>query len=223
MKIQLYTGTRRYIGDEGQFSAIWKQPVDGPVRITSTGIVGDEQADGRVHGGAEKAVHHYAGENYAKLAARFPTIAGSLVVGSIGENVSTLGLDETSVFIGDIFRLGTAVVQVSQPRKPCWKIDARYEITGLTAFIVESGHTGWYYRVLEEGEAAPGDLLEHLDRPAGAITLDALWTAWHRHRPDADRLRQIAGAPGLTPAWIRKIDERLAWLAANSGTTTKPA
>ena len=215
MKIQLYTGTPRYIGDDGQFSAIWKQPAAGPLRITKAGIVGDVQADRRVHGGPEKAVHHYAGENYAKLAARFPQIADALVVGSIGENISTVGIDESAVCIGDIYRLGSAIVQVSQPRRPCWKIDARYGISGITAFIVDSGHTGWYYRVLEEGEAGSGDDFSLVERPAGAVPLATLWTTWHHHRPDADRLRAIAHAPGLTPAWIQRIDERLAWLAAN--------
>ena len=215
MKIQLYTGTPRYIGDDGQFSAIWKQPAAGPLRITKEGIAGDVQADRRVHGGPEKAVHHYAGENYARLAARFPQIADALVVGSIGENISTFGLDESSVCIGDTFRLGSAVVQVSQPRRPCWKIDARYGLGGITAFINESGHTGWYYRVLEEGEVTDGDEITLIGRPAGAVPLATLWTTWHFHRPDADRLRMIAHAPGLTPAWVKRIDDRLAWLAAN--------
>lgn len=215
MTLRLYSGTPRYIGDEGQFSAIWKQPVEGPVRITREGIVGDEQADRRVHGGPEKAVHHYAAENYERLAERFPRIAADLVVGSIGENVSTIGVDETSVCIGDIYRLGSALVQVSQPRRPCWKIDARYGVAGITAFINESGHTGWYYRVLEEGVAALGDTFTLEERLPDAVSLDSLWTTWHRHRPDAERLRTIARAPGLTPAWVKKIDDRLAWLAAN--------
>ncbi len=215
MSLRLFSGTPRYIGDEGQFSAIWKQPVEGAVRITREGLARDAQADRRVHGGPEKAVHHYAADNYARLAARFPGIAGDLVVGSIGENVSTSGIDETTVCIGDIYRLGTALVQVSQPRRPCWKIDARYGLAGITAFINESGLTGWYYRVLEEGTAAAGDAFALEERLPGAISLDFLWTSWHRHRPDAERLRAIAQAPGLTPAWVKKIDDRLAWLAAN--------
>jgi MOSC domain-containing protein YiiM len=213
--IQLFAGTPVRIDDEGQFSAIWKQPVAGPVRIAKAGLVGDVQADRRVHGGPEKAVHQYAGENYAKLAAAFPQIADTLIVGSIGENISTFGFDETNVCIGDIVRAGSAVLQVSQPRRPCWKIDSRYGLKGITAYIVESGLTGWYYRVLEEGEAQPGEPLEIIERPAGAVLLDTLWTSWHRHRPDHEALAAIAGAPGLTPAWIKKIHERLAWLEAN--------
>ena len=219
---RLFTGTPVRIDDEGQFSAIWKQALTGPVRITKEGLVGDVQADRRVHGGPEKAVHHYAGENYAKLAERFPDIAEALAIGSIGENISTFGFDETNVCIGDIVRIGSSVLQVSQPRRPCWKIDSRYGLKGITAHIVESGLTGWYYRVLEEGEAAPGDVMVRLERPAGAVLLDTLWQTWHQHRPDAERLRAIAGAPGLTPAWVKKIHDRLDWLKANLPQTDQP-
>lgn len=214
-RVRLFAGSPIRIDDEGQFSAIWKHPLAGPVRITREGLVGDSQADRRVHGGPEKAVHHYAGENYARLATRFPEIAAALVVGSIGENVSTFGVDEDSVCIGDVFRLGTAVLQVAQPRRPCWKIDARYATKGITAHIVDSGLTGWYYRVLEEGEAAPDAAFTQLERPPGALPLATLWTVWHRHRPDLDQLAACADAPGLTPAWVHKIRQRLDWLAAN--------
>lgn len=213
--VTLYTGSPRYIGDEGRFSAIWKEPLAGSVHIGKEGLAGDVQADRRVHGGPEKAVHHYAGENYAKLAGRFPQIAAALAVGSIGENVSTFGVDETTVCIGDIYRLGGALLQVSQPRRPCWKIDARYGAAGIAAYIVDSGLTGWYYRVLETGLASPGDAFVLVDRPGGAPTLDLLWTTWHRHRPDAGQLAALADAPGLTPAWTARIRTRLDWLTKN--------
>lgn len=96
------------------------------------------------------------------------------MVGSIGENLSTFGFDENNVCIGDIYQVGTAVLQVSQPRRPCWKIDSRYGQKGITAHIVETGLTGWYYRVVEEGEAAPGNTFSLLDRPADAISLATL-------------------------------------------------
>jgi len=219
--VALYTGTPRYIGDEGQFSAIWKQPVSAPVRVGRDGLAGDAQADRRVHGGPEKAVHHYASENYAALAARFPQLADTLVAGSIGENIATTGVDETMVCIGDIVRIGSVVLQVCQPRRPCWKIDARYGVAGITAHIVATGLTGWYYRVLEEGVMAPGDAFEPLERPAGAVPLATLWTAWHHHRPAAERLAELAAAPGLTPAWVKKLHDRIAWLAAH-GEATAP-
>ncbi|HEX5802831.1 MAG TPA: MOSC domain-containing protein [Azospira sp.] len=225
-QVRLFAGRPVRIDDAGQFSAIWKQPLAGPVRITREGLVGDAQADRRVHGGPEKAVHHYAGENYARLAARFPELAGALVVGSIGENLSTFGVDEHTLCIGDVFRLGSAVLQISQPRRPCWKIDARYATQGVTAHIVDSGLTGWYYRVLEEGEAAPGADFTQLERPPGAVPLATLWRVWHEHRPERGQLAACADAPGLTPAWVHKIRDRLDWLAANpegAGSAAAPA
>ena len=215
--VRLFAGTPVRIDDEGQFSAIWKHPVSGPLHIGPEGLSGDAQANRRVHGGPEKAVHHYAAGNYARLAARFPALAETLVAGSIGENVSTFGHDETNVCIGDTYRLGRAVLQVAQPRRPCWKIDARYGTSGIAAFIVDSGLTGWYYRVLETGEAATGDDFTLLERPPGAVPLDTLWQIWHQHRPDHDRLASLAAAPGLSPDWVRKIRARLDWLIANPG------
>lgn len=214
--VQLFAGSPMRIDEEGQFSAIVKHPVSGAVHISKEGLSGDAQADRRVHGGPEKAVHQFAGENYTRLAAQFPGLAEKLVPGSIGENISSFGFDETTVCIGDIFQLGSAMLQVSQPRRPCWKIDWRYASQGVTAHIVSSGLTGWYYRVLEEGTAETGDPLTHVERPAGTFTLDTLWQAWHQHRPDHEQLAAIASAPGLTPGWVRKIHDRLDWLARNA-------
>lgn len=213
--LRIYAGQPLRIDDEGQFSAIWKQPVAGRVRVTREGLVGDAQADRRVHGGPEKAVHHFPGEHYAKLAAAFPQAAGELVVGSIGENLSTFGGDEREVRIGDRYRVGSALLEVSQPRRPCWKIDRRYGVQGMTAFVAETGCTGWYYRVIEEGEVAAGDACALVERPPGSVALAELWAAWHEHRPDPARLAACAAAPGLTEAWVKRIGERLRWLAAN--------
>ncbi len=218
MTLRLYTGQLTRIDDEGQFTGIYKHAADGPLALGSEGFAGDAQADRRVHGGPEKAVHHYAAANYARLAGHFPALAAQLQPGSIGENLSTPDWDEESVCIGDIFRLGTARVQVSQPRSPCWKIDHRYATPGLARHIAESGLTGWYYRVLETGIVAPGDRFELLERPPGAPTLAALWRLWSTHRPDPARLHEAARASGLTPGWQKRLAERAAWLQANAGT-----
>ena len=121
----LYIGEISVLGPEGQRSGIFKRPV-AAVEVSTDGVHGDHQADRRVHGGPEKAVHHYAADNYKLLAARFPGIADALVPGQIGENVSTRGWTEDDVHLGDVFRIGAARVQVSQPRSPCWKINHRF-------------------------------------------------------------------------------------------------
>jgi MOSC domain-containing protein YiiM len=208
----LYIGGIAPLPPEGQASGIFKRPAAGPVRLTRQGLVGDAQADRRVHGGPDKALHHYAAENYPRLAAAFPAQAAQLVPGSIGENLSTRGWTEASVCIGDLFRVGGARVQVSQPRSPCWKIDHKFAAPGMSRFIAEAGITGWYYRVVEEGELAPGDPFELLERPAPAATLARLWRVGLMHRPDEAELADLAATPGLAAGWVRKLDERAEWL-----------
>lgn len=214
-RIALFVGALAPLEPEGQPSGIIKYPVAAPVYLGPEGLAGDAQGDRRVHGGPEKAVHHYAAENYARLAAQFPAAAPALVPGSLGENVSTVGWDEHSVCLGDVFALGAARVQVAQPRSPCWKIDHRFDHKGMARFIAETGITGWYYRVLAEGEVAPGEAFELLERNADPIPLAELWRVWLTHRPDNASLQRLAATPGLTPAWRKKIADRASWLQAN--------
>lgn len=211
----LFVGGITILEPEGQSTGIFKHAATAPLQLTRTGLVGDAQADRRVHGGTEKAVHHYAAENYARLAAGFPQAAAALVPGSLGENLSTIGWDEASVCIGDIFRLGETRLQVSQPRSPCWKIDHKFGQPGMSRFIAAQGVTGWYYRVLEEGVVAPDDAFGLLERPAPDITLARLWRASIAHRPDTAELAALLAAPGLAPNWIDKLAERRDWLLAH--------
>lgn len=153
---------------DGTPTGIFKRERTEPVWLGAAGLAGDAQADRRVHGGPDKALHQYPVAHYARLAAAFPQAAPLLVPGSMGENLSVPGWDETNVRIGDIFRFGGARIQVSMPRKPCWKIDRRFGAEGMAMknFIAEEGLTGWYFRVLMEGEVAPGCAFELLERPA---------------------------------------------------------
>jgi MOSC domain-containing protein YiiM len=135
-----------------------------------------------------------------------------LVRGSIGENLSVNGWDETTVCIGDVFRLGAARIQVSQPRSPCWKIDRRYAQEGMAKLIDAKGIAGWYFRVVEEGEVAPGCRFEREDHPAPAATLQRLWELWKAQRPYPAALDAFAATPGLAPNWSEKFTERARWL-----------
>jgi len=219
---RVFAGGISPLPPEGQPTGIFKQPVDGSVALGKEGLAGDAQADRRVHGGPEKALHHYAADNYPVLAAAFPELASQLVAGSLGENLSSRGLTEETVCIGDIFRLGGARIQVSQPRSPCWKIDHKFGVAGLTRFIADHGATGWYYRVLEGGNLGTGDALELIDRNPDPITLQRLWQAHLAHRPDADEIAACAATPGLTPGWVRKLSERLDWLRRNPELDLRP-
>lgn len=215
MSVQIFIGGLRRLDDAGQSTGIYKHVVTEPIELTTEGFVGDVQADRRVHGGPEKAVHHYAAENYARLAKHFPTLGAQLLPGSIGENISTFGWNEQQVCIGDVFRLGEARLQVSQPRSPCWKIDYRYSVEGLARCVAETGCTGWYYRVLTTGVVSPDSTLELIDRSPGAVPLATLWEEWRKHRPDLATLQRIGETPGLTPAWRKKLIERGDWLRNN--------
>lgn len=215
-ELRLFIGGLTRIDDEGQSTGIYKHRVSGSIYIGTQGLAGDMQADRRVHGGPDKAVHHYLAENYPLLAKQFPAIAKRFVPGSIGENLSTTGWDEHTVCIGDTFALGGVKLQVTQPRSPCWKIDHRYAIEGVTRYIADTGLTGWYYRVLEAGEATSGSAFELLERLPDAIALAELWQTWREHRPDPEKLARINTAPGLTADWRKKLADRENWLRANA-------
>lgn len=145
-------------------SAITKQPVAGTVAVGRAGLAGDEQGDQVNHGGVEMAVHHYPHEHYAAWRAELDDHPLLGAPGAFGENISTGGLTEENVLIGDRFRLGSALVEVSQGRQPCWKIDHNFQRKGVTLRVIETVRCGWYYRVLEPGTVAEGDALELVER-----------------------------------------------------------
>ncbi|OHC70039.1 MAG: hypothetical protein A3H93_00875 [Rhodocyclales bacterium RIFCSPLOWO2_02_FULL_63_24] len=211
----LFAGQVAQLAGDSRSSAIVKRAVSGACRLTTEGLAGDAQADRRVHGGTGKALHHYPAEHYARLAAAFPD-AQHLAPGSLGENLSTRGLTEAEVCIGDVFRLGSARIQVSQPRTPCWKIDHRTDCEGVAAFIAEHGLAGWYYRVLAAGELAAGDRLEHIERPADAVTLADFWRVIRAPQPAVDSLLRLAAASGLDANWTGKLRQRAEWLRNNN-------
>ena len=220
-KVALFIGGIRPLPESGRPTGIYKQPVSSALELGREGFVGDQQADRRVHGGPDKAVHLYPAAHYAKLAARFPEIAGQLVIGSLGENISTAELDESDVRIGDIWRLGSARLQVCQPRNPCWKIDERFACAGIAELIARERLTGWYWRVLTPGRVAPGDGLE-LDSAADGCTLAEAMQCWQTHRPALADLEKLAAMPGIAENWRQKIVTRIEWLRQNPDKTPAP-
>jgi MOSC domain-containing protein YiiM len=211
----LYAGAVRAMPGDGRPTAIFKEAVRGRMRIGREGLEGDAQADRRVHGGPEKALHHFPLENHRRLAAQFPELAPRFVSGAIGENLSTEGCDEAAVCIGDVYALGTARIQLNQPRSPCWKIDAKFGREGITRHIAEQGIAGWYYRVLAPGEAGAGDTLVLLERNADALSLRELHNLVRAHRPPREALQRAADLPGLNQGWRAKLLGRIDWLDRN--------
>ena len=144
-------------------TGFYKQPVAGPVKVQSMGIVGDAVADTRHHGGVDKAILCYANSHYRLWNAEHPD--RDMSPGALGENLTVDACDESSVFIGDRYRVGTCELEISQPRQPCWKIARRWGIKTLTKEVTQTGRTGWYVRVVREGTFQSGDSFERLDRP----------------------------------------------------------
>lgn len=212
----VYAGRVQAMPNDGRPTGIFKVPVEGPVQVGIEGLAIDAQADRRVHGGPEKAVHHYPAKHLDRLRLAFPGRAPQLVPGSFGENITTSAWDESEVCIGDVFRAGSVRLQLNQPRSPCWKIDARFGVDGMTKFVAEHGIAGWYYRVLQPGELRAGDMLILEERQRDAVSLREYWTLQAQTRPDLGAVRRVIDAPGLAPDKRARWQQRLAWLQANA-------
>jgi MOSC domain-containing protein YiiM len=218
----LFVGTIAPLPESGRPTGMFKYPVDGPLHLGSAGFAGDEQADRRVHGGPDKAVHLYPAVHYGRLAQAFPEAASQLKPGSLGENISSPTLDESRVRIGDVFGLGEARLQLCQPRSPCWKIDARFGVDGMAAYIAEHHLTGWYFRVLLPGIVAPGATLDLVEPGDDRLSLAQAQQLWHSHRPAPLALRQLAATPSIAAGWQRKIVERSDWLERHAARPSPP-
>ena len=190
----------------GSRSAIAKQPVSAAVMVGKLGLSGDEQGDLRVHGGPDKAVHHYPRDHYAGWRADIGAHPLLEAPGAFGENLSSTGLTEGDVCLGDRFRLGTALVEVSQSRQPCWKLSDRFQRVDMARRVQDSGRTGWYYRVLEEGRLEVGDRLELTDRPYPQWPLSRIIEVLYQRTLEPAVLAEILRLP-LVPSW-RSLFER---------------
>ncbi|WP_298922562.1 MOSC domain-containing protein [uncultured Roseobacter sp.] len=189
-------------------SAIQKEKVTGSQNITRTGFSGDEQADLMVHGGAEKAIHHYASDHYDAWQSE-GHMAADTCPAAFGENISTRGLTEDNLCIGDILTLGTATVQISQGRQPCWKLGLHTGNEKMPYLFQKTGRTGWYYRVLEPGIAAPGDLISLLERRHTDWSVRRVTQARLTRRISPQEAEILANTKDLAQGW-RKAFARMA-------------
>jgi MOSC domain-containing protein YiiM len=188
-------------------SAIRKQPVAGALRLGSTGLAGDAQADLRVHGGPDKAVCVYPAEHLAYWSAR---LGRRLEPAAFGENFSVAGLLEADVCLGDVYRVGTALVQVTQPRQPCYKLATRQGEPAFALWVQESGRTGYYFRCLEPGAVQAGDAIALVERPAPGSTIAEANRLLHRDKYDRAGLERLLAVAALSASLRRTCEERLA-------------
>lgn len=206
----VFTGKARERWDGKAPSAIGKQAAAAPLWLSKTGILGDEQADTAVHGGPEKALHHYAADHMAHWASQFPESADFFKPGCFGENISSLGLTEENLCLGDILKMGGATVEICQGRQPCWKLNLHTGIPAMAPHFQRTGFTGWYYRVLEEGDVAAGGAIRLEQRQHPDWTLQRLISARFDPRLDPAIAAELAELALLAESWrtafARKID-----------------
>ncbi|MBD8891392.1 MOSC domain-containing protein [Roseibium litorale] len=182
-------------------SAIGKHRVEGQQRLTFTGLENDQQADLSVHGGPGKALHHYAADHMSHWQALFPDKADLFRPGCFGENISTQGLHEDNLCLGDVLTMGTATVQVCQGRQPCWKLNLHTGIPAMAPSFQKSGRTGWYYRVLEEGEVATGGKVRLIQRNYPDWPLAKVIAARFNPALPVETAAELASMEPLAESW----------------------
>ncbi len=205
------TGTARPFNG-AETSAIAKRPREGIVQILKDGLAPDEQADRRVHGGPEKAVHLYPLDHHDVWRSELTDPAALKLLdepGAFGSNLAVSDIAESEVHIGDRFRLGSALLEVNQPRQPCWKVDHRFGIKGMTATIVRTGRCGWYFRVLEAGDCQAGDALERTDVGHEAWTIERVFAAMIAGKGIRDDYAELAELDRLNPRLREKAAQKL--------------
>ncbi|MCX9146814.1 MOSC domain-containing protein [Erythrobacter sp. WG] len=202
------TGTARpFHGAE--LSAFAKRPQEGPVQIHAEGLAPDEQADRTVHGGPEQALHLYPLDHHAfwrGVIGDHPALAEP---GGFGSNLAVTGLTEEMVHIGDRFRCGSALIEVSRPRSPCWKIEHRFGHKGMVAQVIKTGRCGWYFRVIETGDVAAGDSLERVALGAADWSIARVFRALTGGKATREDLAELAQLPALTPYLRAKAAAKL--------------
>ena len=187
-------------------TGIFKEPVSGPVTVRRLGLEGDVQADPRYHGGLLKAVYSYPFEHYAHWETYCER---NLALGQFGENLTTTGLLETEVCLGDRFRFGTTVLEAVQPRSPCFKLGIKMGDAAFPKAFLQAGKPGIYWRVIEEGEVATGDAIVTVSRSAHRISIHDVWRLVHGSEFDPEMAKTIVANFPLGPEWREPLEEKL--------------
>ena len=207
--VSVNTGRPRDVDVHGRVvrTSIWKSPRQGRLRVTTLNIEGDEQSDLTVHGGTYKAVYCYPSEHYEYWRRELPD--AELPWGVFGENLTTEGLLETDVCIGDRMRIGYAEFVVTQPRQPCFKLGIRFGRADMIKRFLASGRSGFYVRVALEGDIAAGDSIRFIAHDAGSMSISDIFALYFDDEGREDDLRRAAASPGLAPSWKDHFLKRL--------------
>jgi len=193
--------------DEPVSTGIFKEPVAGRVMMRRLNLDGDRQADLSVHGGPEKAVYVYPSEHYDFWKHELPDM--DLPWGVFGENLTTTGLFETEINIGDKFRIGTAEVMVTQPRMPCYKLGIRFGRADIIKRFLVSERSGFYLSVLKEGEVGAGDEFELIEKNASGVRVVDVTRLYSSERENVDLMRRAIATEALPESWREYFQKRM--------------
>jgi MOSC domain-containing protein YiiM len=207
--LSVQTGRTAPLGPDEVPSAFVKTARQGPVAVLRLSLDGDEQADLSVHGGPEKAVYAYAAAHYPDWAQEFPHLATHFTGGAMGENLTVSGLQESDICVGDVHQAGSALLQVCQPRQPCFKFALRHDNKYLPKAMVRNGFSGWYYRVLRVGQLEAGDKLILQDRPNPDFAFTRLVEIIYHGKATVDEIRRMTELEGLASQWRSRAREML--------------
>ncbi len=212
--VSIQVGLPQSLGTEGApdpmdrpwSTGFFKDPIQGEIWLDWTNLAGDGQADLTNHGGPHKAVLAYAAEHYPywRETLKLP----DLPYGAFGENLTVQGQSEATVCIGDIYDLGEAQLQVSQPRQPCWKLSRRWRIRDLALQVQTGGRSGWYFRVLRPGQIQPGLDLILRERPFPEWTVAQANHIMHHELNNPEAAADLAQCPVLAPSWQQTLLKR---------------
>ena len=188
-------------------TSIFKEPVASRVRIERLNVEGDRQSDLSVHGGADKAVYAYPAEHYPFWRQELPGV--DLPWGAFGENLTTTGLLESDLHVGDRLRIGSAELVVTQPRLPCFKLGIRFGRADMVKRFLRSGRTGFYLAVVQEGEAAAGDEISLIASDPAAVTVSDIVSLYASDAENQELLRRASALNSLPESWREYFRKRL--------------
>jgi MOSC domain-containing protein YiiM len=214
--ISVNVGLARVVMSSGDpvSTGIFKEPVAGRVALRTLNLDGDRQADLSVHGGPSKAVYAYPSEHYEYWTHEFPEM--KLPWGMFGENFTTAGLFESEVNIGDMFRIGSATVMVTEPRMPCYKLGIRFGRSDIVKRFLASERTGFYFAVLHEGEVGAGDTIELIEGSKDSLRVSDITALYTHEKHNVGLLRRAIGLAALPESWRSYFQHRLAKLTGSS-------
>ncbi|MDB6121706.1 MAG: molybdenum cofactor biosysynthesis protein [Pedosphaera sp.] len=195
------------VGDKVVVTGIFKTPISGRVQVGTLGLQGDGQADLENHGGIYKAVYTYPAEHYAYWAHELGR--NDFSFGQFGENLTVEGWIEDQVHIGDVFRIGSVLLEVTQPRVPCYKLAAKMNLPTFPKLFAKSGRVGFYQRVLSKGALAAGDGIERVKTNEQGVTVREIMDVMYFQRNNVELMKRAIAIPALTPSWRDEFKERL--------------